>query len=293
MDEKKTGIGRTGCHFQCGGYYQLCDAGNGTAMHAFDCDYLEGNAICVRRAREEEKIVTLDKQEYTLNPNNLVICDGVKPVALAGVMGGLNSEIRDTTKEVMFESAKFARDNIRKTSRALGKRTDASAKYEKGVDEFSTVYALKRALHLIEELGCGKVSSTEADVNTGNSIEPKEMKVSIRRVNDVLGIEVPNKEILRIMKNLQFAPTINGDELCLQVPAYREDMDSYPDVAEEVIRMYGYEHVIPTFMPDAKVTMGGMNRRQQKELKLKRALCSIGAYECIHYSFFSPSDLVY
>ena len=131
---------------------------------------------------------------------------------------------------------------------------------------------LKRALHLIEELGCGKVSSTEADVNTGNSIEPKEMKVSIRRVNDVLGIEVPNKEILRIMKNLQFAPTINGDELCLQVPAYREDMDSYPDVAEEVIRMYGYEHVIPTFMPDAKVTMGGMNRRQQKELKLKRAL---------------------
>lgn len=263
----------------------------GQPMHAFDCDYLEGNAICVRRAKEEEKIVTLDKQEYTLNPNNLVICDGVKPVALAGVMGGLNSEIRDTTKEVMFESAKFARDNIRKTSRALGKRTDASAKYEKGVDEFSTVYALKRALHLIEELGCGKVSSTEADVNTGNSIEPKEMKVSIRRVNDVLGIEVPNEEILRIMKNLQFAPTINGDELCLQVPAYREDMDSYPDVAEEVIRMYGYEHVIPTFMPDAKVTMGGMNRRQQKELKLKRALCSIGAYECIHYSFFSPSDL--
>lgn len=263
----------------------------GQPMHAFDCDYLEGNAICVRRAKEEEKIVTLDKQEYTLNPNNLVICDGVKPVALAGVMGGLNSEIRDTTKEVMFESAKFARDNIRKTSRALGKRTDASAKYEKGVDEFSTVYALKRALHLIEELGCGKVSSTEADVNTGNSIEPKEMKVSIRRVNDVLGIEVPNEEILRIMKNLQFAPIINGDELCLQVPAYREDMDSYPDVAEEVIRMYGYEHVIPTFMPDAKVTMGGMNRRQQKELKLKRALCSIGAYECIHYSFFSPSDL--
>ena len=99
MDEKKTGIGRTGCHFQCGGYYQLCDAAKmDSSMHAFDCDYLEGNAICVRRAREEEKIVTLDKQEYTLNPNNLVICDGVKPVALAGVMGGLNSEIRDTHK---------------------------------------------------------------------------------------------------------------------------------------------------------------------------------------------------
>jgi phenylalanyl-tRNA synthetase beta chain len=263
----------------------------GQPMHAFDCDYLEGNAIRVRRAEKGEKITTLDSQEYTLNPENLVICDGVKPVALAGVMGGLNSEIRDTTAEVMFESAKFARDNIRKTSRALGKRTDASAKYEKGVDEYTTVNALKRALHLIEELGCGKVSSTHVDVNTGNSLEPREMKVSVSRVNDVLGIQVPDGEILRIMKNLQFAPVISGDELTLQVPAFREDMDSYPDVAEEVIRMYGYDHVVPTFMPDAQVTMGGMNVRQKKELKLKRALCSQGAYECIHYSFFSPSDL--
>lgn len=263
----------------------------GQPMHAFDCDYLEGNAICVRRAGEGEKIVTLDSQEYTLNPNNLVICDGVKPVALAGVMGGLNSEIRDTTKEVMFESAKFARDNIRKTSRALGKRTDASARYEKGVDEYATVHAMKRALHLVEELGCGKVSCTHVDANTGNSLEPREMKVSIQRVNDVLGITVPNEEILRIMKNLQFAPFIQGDELTIHVPAYREDMDSYPDVAEEVIRMYGYEHVVPAFMPEARVTMGGLNRKQQKELKLKRALCSAGAYECIHYSFFSPSDL--
>ena len=263
----------------------------GQPMHAFDCDYLEGNAINVRRAEDGEKIVTLDSQEYTLNSNNLVICDGVKPVALAGVMGGLNSEIRETTREVMFESAKFARDNIRKTSRALGKRTDASAKYEKGVDEYATIHAMKRALHLIEELGCGKVSATHLDCNTGNSIEPKEMKVSIRKVNDVLGIEVPEADILRIMKNLDFNPSIHGDELTLWVPAYREDMESYPDVAEEVIRMYGYEHVIPTFMPDAKVTMGGMNNRQKKELKCKRALCSTGAYECIHYSFFSPSDL--
>lgn len=263
----------------------------GQPMHAFDCNYLEGNEICVRRAGEGEKIVTLDAQEYALNTNNLVICDGVKPVALAGVMGGLNSEIRDTTSAVMFESAKFARDNIRKTSRALGKRTDASARYEKGVDEYATVHAMKRALHLVEELGCGKISCTHVDVNTGNSVEPREMKVSIRRVNDVLGIEVPEKEILRIMTNLQFAPAINGDELTLQVPAYREDMDSYPDVAEEVIRMYGYDHVKPAFMPAALVTMGGMNEKQKRELKLKRALCGTGAYECIHYSFFSPADL--
>ena len=262
----------------------------GQPMHAFDCDYLEGNAIRVRRAGEGEKIVTLDSQEYTLNSNNLVICDGVKPVALAGVMGGLNSEIRDTTAEVMFEAAKFVKDNIRKTSRALGKRTDASARYEKSVDEYATVHAMQRALHLVEELQCGKISCTHVDVNTGNSIEPREMKVSIQKVNDVLGINVPKDEIMRIMKNLQFAPVMEGDELTLQIPAYREDMESYPDVAEEVIRMYGYDHVVPTFMPDAKVTMGGLNLKQKKELKLKKALCSIGAYECIHYSFFSPTD---
>jgi len=262
----------------------------GQPMHAFDCDYLEGNKIVVRRAKDKEQIVTLDSQEYELTENNLLICDGVKGVAIAGVMGGLNSEIRDTTTEVLFESAKFARDNIRKTSRSLGKRTDASAKYEKGVDEYSTVHAMKRALHLVEELGCGKISSTHVDVNTGNSVEPREMKVSIQKVNDVLGIEVPTEDIIRICTNLSFAPVINGDELTLMIPAYREDMDSYPDVAEEVIRMYGYEHVVPTFMPDSKVTMGGLNELQKKELKLKKDLCSIGAYECIHYSFISPAD---
>ena len=271
----------------------------GQPMHAFDCSYLEGNEICVRRAKENEKIVTLDEQEYTMNENNLVICDGVKPVALAGVMGGLNSEIRNTTEAVMFESAKFARDNVRKTARALGKATDASARYEKGVDEYSTVLGMKRALHLMEELGCGKVSRTHFDVNTGNSIDPTPMTVSVSKVNGVLGIEVPEAEILRIMKNLNFAPEINGDELTIQVPAYREDMlpegendvERYPDVAEEVIRMYGYEHINSTFLPTAKVTIGGSNLRQKTILKVKRALCSGGAFEGIHYSFFSPSDL--
>ncbi len=263
----------------------------GQPMHAFDGAYIEGNAIHVRRAKEDEEIVTLDSQEYKLNTNNLVICDGVKPVAIAGVMGGLNSEIRDNTASVIFESAKFARDNIRKTARALGKRTDASARFEKGVDEYSTVLGLNRALHLVEELGCGKVSSTRFDVNTGNSIEPKEMKVSIQKINSVLGIQVPDDEIVRIMTNLDFAPVINGDELTIQIPAYREDIEDYPDISEEVIRMYGYEHVTPTFLPTAKVTMGGLTDAQKRKLKLKKTLCGTGAYECIHYSFFSPTDL--
>ena len=263
----------------------------GQPMHAFDCTTIEGNAIRVRRAENGEKIVTLDEQELTLTDANMVICDGVKPVALAGVMGGLNSEIRETTSSVLFEAAKFARDNIRRTSRAVGKRSDSSARYEKGVDEYATVMAMKRALHLIEELNCGKVSGMHVDVNTGNSVEPKELTVSIERVNKCLGITVPDEDILRIMTNLAFAPKIDGDNLILQVPAYREDVESYQDIAEEVIRMYGYEHVVPTFMPSAQVTSGGENLSQKTEKRLKNALCAVGAYECIHYSFFSPSDL--
>ncbi len=263
----------------------------GQPMHAFDLSTLEGNAINVRRAVNGEKIVTLDEQELTLTDANMLICDGVKPVALAGVMGGLNSEIRETTSTVLFESAKFARDNIRRTSRAVGKSSDSSARYAKGVDEYATVMAMKRALHLIEELGCGKVSKLHVDVNTGNSVEPRELTVSVEKVNKVLGITVPDAEIVRIMTNLCFQPEIDGDKLTLQIPAYREDMEGYQDVAEEVIRMYGYEHIVPSFMPSAQVTMGGENTQQKTEMRLKKALCSVGAHECIHYSFFSPSDL--
>ena len=263
----------------------------GQPMHAFDLTTIEGNAINVRCATNGEKIVTLDEQELTLSESNMVICDGVKPVALAGVMGGLNSEIRETTTDVLFESAKFARDNIRRTARAVGKNSDSSARYAKGVDEYATVMGMKRALHLIEELGCGKVSCMHVDVNSGNSIESKPLSVSIDRVNKVLGITVPNEEIIRIMKNLSFEPTIDGDNLNLMVPAYREDIENYQDIAEEVIRMYGYEHITPTFLKTAQVTSGGENLKQKSELRIKRALCGTGAHECIHYSFFSPSDL--
>ncbi len=263
----------------------------GQPMHAFDYSYLEGNEINVRRANEGEKIVTLDEKEFTLTNENLVICDGKKPVALAGIMGGLNSEILDTTSAVMFECAKFAHDNIRKSSKALGQVSDSSARYSKGVDEYTTVMAIKRALHLIEELNCGKVSSYHADVNSGNSVERKPLTVSVDKVNGVLGIKVPDEDIVRILKNLNFEPSLAGDKLTLNIPAYRVDMETYQDVAEEVIRMYGYEHIVPTFIPTAEVTSGGYNLAQRTELKIKRALCAQGADEGVHYSFFSPSDL--
>lgn len=263
----------------------------GQPMHAFDGAYLADNSIIVRRAGDGEKIVTLDEKEFSLTTDNLVICDGNGPVALAGIMGGLNSEIRPETNTVVFEAAKFMRDNVRKSSRALGQVSDASACFSKGVSEYQTVMGMKRALHLVQELGCGKVSRTHRDVNTGNTLEPWAMSANIEKVNDVLGITVPDEDILRILKNLQFDPSISGRELTIKVPAWREDMESYPDIAEEVIRMYGYDHIVPTFLSQAQVTMGGRTVRQNTLLKLKRALCAEGAYECVHYSFFSPADL--
>ena len=263
----------------------------GQPMHAFDESFIEGNAINVRRANEGEKIVTLDEKEFTLTNNNLVICDGDKPVALAGIMGGLNSEINSDTKAVLFESAKFMRENIRKSSSSLGQVSDSSQRFAKGVDEYTTVMAMKRALHLIEELNAGKVSKTHFDVNTGNSIEPASLTVSVSKVNGVLGITVPNEDIVRILTNLNFNPSLSGDTLSLKIPAYRSDMETYQDVAEEVIRMYGYDKIVPTFLPTAQVTSGGLNISQKTELKLKRDLCAQGAFEGVHYSFFSPSDL--
>ena len=138
----------------------------GQPMHAFDLDTIEGSKIVVRRARDGEKIVTLDEKQFTLTHDNLVICDGEKPAALAGIMGGLNTEIKDTTKEVLFEAAKFARDSVRKTSRSLGQQSDSSAIFEKGTNEYTTERAMKRALHLIEQLGCGTVTDISADVKT-------------------------------------------------------------------------------------------------------------------------------
>ena len=260
-------------------------------MHAYDLDTIAGHKIVVKRAENGEKFQTLDGQERELDSSILMICDGEKSVGLAGIMGGLNSEIRDTTTEVMFEAAKFARDNIRRSSRALGQGSDASQRYSKGVDEYTTEMAMKRVLHLVEELGVGKISKTHKNVNTGNSLEPTTFKTSVKKVNAVLGITVPNEDILRILTGLNFQPEINGDELTMHFPAYREDMEDYPDVAEEVIRMYGYDHITSTFLPSAKVTIGGSNLRQRTILKVKRTLCSVGAFEGIHYSFFSPSDL--
>lgn len=261
----------------------------GQPMHAFDADEIGERTIVVRRATKGEKIVTLDEKEFTLTPDNLVICDGKKPVALAGVMGGLNSEIKPTTKNVFFESAKFARDNVRKTSRSLGQSSDSSARFEKGVDAYTNGLGMDRALHLIEELGCGVVTDLCEDV-CAVDLAPRVMEASIEKINALLGIVVPDEEIVSILERLHFKPVVIGDTLTVEIPGYRDDVDGYPDLAEEIIRMYGYEHIVPTFLDSAKVTGGGLTDEQKKQLHLKNFLRTQGFYEAYNYSFYSPKD---
>ena len=264
----------------------------GQPMHAFDLDTIEGSEIVVRRAHAGEKIVTLDEKEFTLNRENLVICDGSKPAALAGIMGGLNTEIKDSTREVLFEAAKFARDSVRKTSRSLGQHSDSSAIFEKGTNEYTTERAMKRALHLIDELGCGTVTDVCADVATEYSdTSVKHMAVSAQKINALLGIEVPAETMKEILENLNFGVSMSGDCLELTLPPYRDDLFGYPDIAEEIIRMYGYEHIHGTFMPTAKVTNGGWNEEQRTLNKLRDMLVSEGLYEISNYSFYSEKDL--
>lgn len=261
----------------------------GQPMHAFDVKDLADSTIIVRRANGGEKITTLDDKEFILNESNLVICDAVKPVAIAGVMGGLNSEIKSDTKTVLFESAKFSRDNVRKTARTLGQRTDSSARFEKGVDYLSVENGMNRALHLIDELKCGTIACDEYDLIDA-PIKEKVIETTFTKVNGVLGIDVPRDTIINILERLNFKVDACEDNLKVVVPLYREDMDSYPDIAEEVIREYGYDNIVPTLLKTSSITSGGRNDAQQTTENLKNLLVGYGYSEMITYSFVAGKE---
>lgn len=261
----------------------------GQPMHAFDLTDLSGSQIIIRRANDGEKIVTLDEKEFELNSENLVICDSEKPVALAGVMGGINSGIKDTTKNVVFECATFKRDSIRKTSRQLGQRSDSSSRYEKGVDLYSVETGMKRALSLIDKLGCGTISCDQYDLFENQPTE-KVIATTVSKVNAVLGIDVPAEEIKNILLRLNFRVQLNGDDLVVTCPLYREDMESYPDIAEEVIREYGYSNIKPTLLKTSEITAGGLTEKQQKVNAVKELLTGFGFNEMISYSFVSEKE---
>ena len=264
----------------------------GQPMHAFDLDKVAGRCIDVRRARPGEKIVTLDEKEFTLTENNLVICDAEKPVALAGVMGGANSGMDDKTHSLLFECATFARDSVRKTSRALGQSSDSSARYEKGVDFSSPSLGLARALHLIQQLDCGDITTLAFDCTDGRSTARKVIDTTPDKICAVLGIRVPDQTMIDILTRLEFTVEVDAAGVWhVSVPLYREDVEGYPDLAEEVIREYGYNHIVPTFLKTAAVTNGGLNGEQQRALKVKRMLAGQGFYEASTLAFYSTAEL--
>lgn len=261
----------------------------GQPMHSFDYSYLKGNKLVIRRATDGEKITTLDDKEFELSNSNLVICDEENPQCIAGIMGGKSSSIDENTKEIVFESAMFKRDSIRRTSRALGKRSDSSSRFEKGTDPYIAELGMKRALNLIDTLGVGKISSSYIDVNSAD-LTPKKIVTKISKINKVLGIDVPTDVISDILKRLNFGVEIVGDDITAIIPPYRDDVEDYPDLSEEIIRMYGYDHIVNTLLKDASITVGGLNKEQKDLNKAKNYLVSQGFSEAITYSFVSEKE---
>lgn len=255
----------------------------GQPMHAFDYRYVNGGKIVVRRAEDGETLTTLDGNVRQLNSSMLVIADKHRAVGLAGIMGGENSEIVEDTVDVVFESANFDGTSIRRTALALGMRTEASAKFEKGLDILNTLPAVNRACELVEMLGAGEVLDGTIDIL--NFVpQPKQLKLRADKINALLGTDIDAAEMCRILQELGFG--VDGD--IITVPSWRGDVEHYSDLAEEVARFYGYNQ-IPTTAMTGVTTRGGYSPEQMLERSLGTVCRSLGYDEIITYSFISPT----
>ena len=255
----------------------------GQPMHAFDFSCVEGGHIIVRTAREGETIQTLDGNQRKLTPSMLCICDENKPVCVAGVMGGANSEIVGDTAMVLFESANFNGTSVHRTAAALNMRTDASSRYEKGLDPMNTLKAVERACELVELLGAGEVLEGVMDVIAKDS-NPVTVKLEPEKVNGLLGTDVSREEMVRILESLDFK--VEGDTI--HVPSWRSDVEHYSDIAEEVARFYGYNN-IPDTLSNGLTARRGLTDIQQTENLLGSVCRAAGYDEIITYSFISPT----
>ena len=255
----------------------------GQPMHAFDFSCVEGGHIIVRTAREGETIQTLDGNQRKLTTSMLCICDENKPVCVAGVMGGANSEIVGDTAMVLFESANFNGTSVHRTAAALNMRTDASSRYEKGLDPMNTLKAVERACELVELLGAGEVVEGVMDVIAKDS-NPVTVKLEPEKVNGLLGTDVSREEMVRILESLDF--TVEGDTI--HVPSWRSDVEHYSDIAEEVARFYGYNN-IPDTLSNGLTARRGLTDIQQTENLLGSVCRAAGYDEIITYSFISPT----
>ena len=256
----------------------------GQPMHAYDLSTIAGGQIIVRRAKDGDEFQTLDGQMRKLDSEVLMICDAEKEVGIAGIMGGENSKITDDVKTVLFEAACFNGTNIRKSAKRIGLRTDASGKFEKGLDPNNSVEAINRACQLIQELGCGDVVGGIVDV-----CAPLKERVRIafepERINALLGTQIPEAEMLDYFKQLEF--DYDADKKELIIPTFRQDIEGFADVAEEVARFHGYDK-IPTTLPSGEATTGKLSFKLRIEEKARDIAEYCGFSQGMCYSFESP-----
>ena len=255
----------------------------GQPMHAFDYSCVEGNRIVVRRAAQTESIVTLDGTTRNLTGDMLVIADCEKPIAVAGVMGGGNSEILDGTRTIVFESANFNGTSVRKTAIALGMRTDASSKFEKGLDPEGTIDAVQRACELVELLGAGEVIDGMIDA-VAREYHPVYAPFEPDKINALLGTQISREDMVAILTKLDIR--VDGDRVV--APSWRSDLQMGADVAEEIARFYGYDVIEPTMFGGA-LAQGGYSPKQQFENRVAELCRAMGFTEIMTYSFGSRS----
>ena len=256
----------------------------GQPMHAYDYDTLAGHKIVVRRAENGEKFTTLDGQERTMDDSVLMICDGEKAVGIAGIMGGENSMITDNVKTMMFEAACFDGTNIRLSAKKIGLRTDASGKFEKGLDPNNAQAAINRACQLIEELGAGEVVGGMADVYSKRK-EPVRVKFEPERINALLGTDLTKEEMLAYLAKVEL--TLDPETNEIVAPTFRQDIHCMADVAEEVARFFGYDK-IPTTLPNGEATTGKLPFKLRIENVARDIAEYCGFSEGMTYSFESP-----
>ena len=256
----------------------------GQPMHAYDLDQVEGHKILVRRAKEGEKFQTLDEVERTLDPSVLVICDEKKPIGIAGIMGGENSKITEEANTLLFEAACFDGTNIRLSSKKIGLRTEASAKFEKGLDPNNAIQAINRACQLIVELGAGEVVGSVVDVYE-NVKQPKRIPFEPEKINKLLGTNIEKQAQLKFLKNIELEYDETTEEII--VPTWRQDLEGTADLAEEVARFYGYDK-IPDTLPHGEATTGKLSFKNMIENMARGIVEQFGFNEGLVYAFESP-----
>lgn len=257
----------------------------GQPMHAFDINSIEGKHIVVRRAKNGEKITTLDEEERTLDENDLVIADETKPVAIAGVMGGMNSEIEKDTETVVFESASFYGGAVRKTAKKVGLRTESSSRFEKGLSPENALRAINRAMELVEEINAGEVVEGKIDVYPTKQ-KTNKINLDYDRINKLLGTEISKEEMIDTLEKLN----IKVENDIAIAPYFRTDIEQLADIAEEVLRFYGYDK-LDTTLVESDTTIGIRNKEQKIEQKIKNVLVNSGLSEIYTYGFVSDKDL--